>query len=176
MKIIADRGDALRTVFPCPATPLSKFAKVNGVLAALAAQDSTSITFTTAPAALSTVEIFYGNDIVIPPAVRTVSGASVLMLAPPADKGLTLFLSVTAGTGTLDCKVQQLDEVSGQFFDVAGAAFAQVVAVSQAALTIFPGAAPVAGVSINQTIRNRYRVSYAITGAGFTFSVGAQTF
>ena len=176
MRITSDRGDAIRTVFPCPATPLTKFVKVSGVLAVLTSQTENSVTLAAAPAALAPVEIFYGNDIVIPPAARTVSGVSSVMSAPQVDKGLTLFLSITAGSGTLDCKVQQLDEVSGQFFDVTGAAFAQAVGISQAALTIFPGAAAVLNVSVNGTIRNRYRVSYTMTGAGFTFSIGAQAY
>lgn len=176
MKSVSDRGDAIRTVFLCPATPLTKFAKVNGVLAALTSQDATSVTFAAPPAALATVEIFYGNDIVIPPAARTVSGVSATMQAPPTDKGLTLFLSISAASGTLDCKVQQFDPISNAWFDVAGAAFAQATTAVNAALTIFPGAAAVANVAVNGTIRNQYRVAYTMTGAGFTFSIGAQAY
>lgn len=181
MKQISDTGNGVRTVFNVPASPLTKFATVSGAPVALAGQAENSVTFAAAPANLAPVIISFGNDIVVPPAARTVSGVSATMSAPLVDKGLTLFLSVSAAAGTtptLDCKVQQMDEISGAWFDVAGAAFAQVVTASQAALTIFPGAAQVANVSVNGTIRNRFRVLFTIGGTtpSFTFSIGAQAF
>ena len=169
-----------KTVYNTPASPQTKFAKVAGTLTALTSQTDTNVTFGTAPTAGQSVEIFYGVDIVVPPAVRTVTGFGGLLPPPPFDKGLTLFLSVSAASGTaptLDCKVQQLDVVSGMYFDVIGAAFAQVTGVSTQALAIFVGAQTVAGVSLNGTIRNQYRIAYTIGGTtpSFTFSIGAQT-
>ena len=179
MKSISTAGNAVRTVFPTPATPLTKFAKVSGVLTALASQTEISITFASAPADLAPVEIFFGADIVIPPATRTVSGVGATLTPPTVDKGLTLFLNVSAASGTaptLDCKVQQLDLISGGWFDVPGAAFTQAVGVSATLLSIFAGAAGVANSSVNRTIRNQYRVAYTIGGTApsFTFSVGDQ--
>ena len=163
-------------VFPCPASPLTKFASVSGVLTPLLSQTETSVTFSVAPANLTSVQVFYGNDIVVPPGLQVASNVSAVMSAPPADKGLTLFLSVTSGSGTLTCKVQQFDPVSASWFDMTGAAFAQVTGPTNLTLTIFPGASAVANTSVNGTIRNQYRVNYTITGAGFTFSIGAQTY
>ena len=176
MKSTTEYGSVGRTSFACPASPLTKFAKVSGVLTAISSQTENSVTFASAPAVNAPVEIFYGNDIVLPPASRTVSGTSFTMSAPPADKGLTLFMAVTAASGTLDCQVQQLDLISGVWFNVPGAAFAQATSVTNVALTIFPGAQPVANVSVNGTIRNQYRINYVMTGAGFTFSIGAQAY
>lgn len=176
MKSTTEYGSVGRTVFACPASPLTKFARVSGVLTALSAQNENSVTFGAAPTLNAPVEIFYGNDIVIPPAARTASGQSATMSAPAADKGLTLFMSVTAASGTLDCQVQQLDLISGVWFNVPGASFAQATGVTNVALTIFPGAQPVANVAVNGTIRNQYRINYVMTGAGFTFSIGAQAY
>ena len=176
MKSTVEYGNAVRTVFQCPASPLTKFVKVNAVLATVTSQTENSVVLSSAPASNAYVEIFYGNDIVIPPAVRTVSGVSAVMSAPPADKGLTLFMSITAGSGTLDCSVQQLDLISGVWFSVPGASFAQATSPTNVALTIFPGAQSSANVSVNGTIRNQYRINYVMTGAGFTFSIGAQAY
>jgi hypothetical protein len=170
-----------KTVFNTPASPLTKFAKVAGTLTALAGQTESTVTFGSAPTAGQSVEVFYGQDIVIPPAARTASGLGAVLPAPAIDKGLTLFLCVTAVAGsapTLDCKVQQLDVVSGLYFDVPGASFPQVTGVVNAALTIFPGAPATANVSVNGTIRNQFRVAYTIGGAGpsFTFSIGSQAY
>lgn len=177
MKIYSDVSTGLRTVYPCPASTRNRFAKVGGVVTALASQTDTSVTFAVAPAAGAVVDIFYGNDIVVPPSTFTASGVSV-NLPPPVDMGLTLFLNVTAATATstLDVKVQVLDEISGLWIDVPGAVFATATAISTASLTIFRGAAAVANASVNRAIHNPYRVAYTIGGAGasFTFSVGAQ--
>lgn len=169
-----------KTVYQTPASPLTKFAKVATVLTALASQNETSVTFASPPAAGASVEISYGADIVVPPAVRTLTGFGAVLPAPSTDKGLTLFLSVSAASGTaptLDCKVQQLDVISGLYFDVPGGAFPQAIAAVNSALTIFPGAPTSAGVSVNGTIRNQFRIAYTIGGTtpSFTFSIGAQS-
>lgn len=182
MKSVSDQGNAVRTVFVCPPSPLTKFAKVATVLTVLASQTENSVTFGSAPANLAAVEIFFGNDIVVPPAVRTATGQGAAMPAPrPEWPMLTLFLSVSAAAGTtptLDCQLQQLDVVSGLWFNVPGAAFAQAVGVVNSTLTVFPGAPVSAGISANAAITNQYRISYVIGGTtpSFTFSVGAQAF
>lgn len=170
-----------KTVYNTPASPLTKFAKVAGVLTALVGQTENTITFGAAPTAGQSVEVLYGQDIVVPPAARTASGVGALLPAPAVDKGLTLFMSVTAVAGatpTLDCKVQQFDVISNTYFDVPGASFPQIVAIGNTALTIFPGAPAIANVSVNGTIRNQFRVVYTIGGAGpsFTFSIGSQAY
>lgn len=179
MKTYSDISPGLRTVYPCPASTRTRFAKVGGVVTALASQTDTSVTFAVAPVAGAVVDIFYGNDIVIPPSTFTASGVGVQLLPPLRDESLTLFLNVTAVSGTvptLAVKVQVLDEVSGTWMDVPGAAFASVMSATTASLTIFSGAAAVANVSVNQAVRNIYRVAYTLGGTtpSFTFSVGAQ--
>lgn len=179
MKIYAEVSPGAQTVFPCPASPLTKFAKVNGVLTALASQQEGSVTFGSAPVAGAAVAIYHGPDIVIPPATYTASGSGGALTPPGLANGLTLFLSCTAASGTaptLSVKLQVLDEVSGVWLDVAGAVFATLSAPGTATLTLFPGAATVANVSVNQTIRNIYRAAYTIGGTtpSFTFSVGGQ--
>lgn len=180
MKVNTEFGDAVRTTFPSPMGSLSKFAKVNGVLTAPLSQTENSLTFSVAPAANALVEIFSGSDIVVPPAVYTVSGVGAVMAAPQVDKGLTLFLSVSVVSGTtpsMVAKVQQLDLVSNSWFDVPGATFPAITAAGAAALTIFPGAPQVASISVNGTIRNNYRVAWTIAGTtpSFSFSIGAQS-
>ena len=179
MKIYSDTSPGLRTVYPCPASTRNKFAKVAGTLTALASQTEVSVTFASAPAAGATVDIFHGPDIVLAPAVYTVSGFGAPIPPPALANGLTLFMSCTAVSGTgpsLAIKLQVLDEVSGSWLDVPGASFPAITAAGTATLTMFPGAATVANVSVNQTVRNFYRAAYTLTGTtpSFTFSVGAQ--
>lgn len=181
MQIYQETSPGVQTVYQTPISPMTKFAKVATVLTPLASQTESTVTFSTAPAAGVSVDIYFGSDIALPPAARTASGFGGVMPAPTMDKGLTLFLSVTAASGitpTLDCKVQQFDAVSGQFFDVPNASFAQVTGVASAALSIFPGAAPVDNVSVNGLVRCQYRIAFIIGGTSpsFTFSVGAPSF
>ena len=179
MKIYQNVSPGVQTVFNCPASPLTKFAKVNAVLTALVAQTESTVTFSPAPAAGTSVEIFYGPEIVVPPGTYTVTGNGAAIPPPALANGLTLFLNITAASGTaptLAVKLQCLDQVSGAWFDVPGASFASAVGVSTQTLTLFPGAAVVANVSVNQTIRNIYRAVYTIGGTtpSFTFSIGSQ--
>ena len=179
MKAHSDVSQGGKTVYACPASPLTKFARVNTVLAPLTAQTEVSVTFATAPAAGTSVDIFYGPEIVIPPAVYTVSGFGGAIPPPPLANGLTLFLNVTAVSGTiptLNVKLQVLDQVSNVWMDVAGAAFSTVTAVTTLTFTMFPGAVNTPNVSLNQTIRNIYRAAYTLAGTSpsFTFSLGSQ--
>ena len=161
MRTLQEVSPGIKTVYQTQISPLTKFAKVASVVTPLASQTDSSVTFAAAPAAGALVEIFYGVDIVLPPAVRTASGNGPLLPTPPLDKGLTLFLSVSAVSGslpTLDCKVQQLDAVSNLWVDTPGAVFSQISGVVNVALTIFQGAATQAGVSLNGIVRTPYRV------------------
>jgi hypothetical protein len=181
MRITQEISPGVKTVYLTPISPLNKFAKVATVLTPLASQSESSVTFSVAPAAGASVEIYFGSDIALPPAVRTASGFGGVMPAPTMEKGLTLFLNVTAASGTtptLDCKVQQWDAVSGLFFDLPSASFAQITGVGSAALSIFGGAASVANVALNSLVRCPYRIAFTIGGTSpsFTFSVGATSF
>ena len=179
MKIYQNVSSGVSALFACPASPLTKFAKVNSVLTALASQTETSVTFGTAPASGTSVEIFYGPKIVIPPGTYTVTGNGVALPPPALGNSLTLFLNITAASGTtptLAVKLQCFDQVSAAWFDVPGASFAVATGVSTQTLTLFPGAAVVANVSVNQSLSSSYRAAYTIGGTtpSFTFSIGSQ--
>jgi hypothetical protein len=173
MRVTQDISPGVKTIYFTPTSPLSKFAKVNSVLTPLASQTDTSVTFSIAPVAGAIVEIYFGDDIVIPLGVLTASGFGAVMPVPPADKGLSLILNVSAVSGTtptMDLKVQRMDEVSGVWFDVTGASFAQVTGVTTALLSIFPGAPAAANSTVNSIIRSRYRIAYTLGGTAPSFA------
>jgi len=179
MKVYSDIAFAGKTVYASPASPATKFAKVNNVLTALASQTETSVTFAAAPTAGLAVDIYYGTEIIIPPATYTASGFGGAVPPPSLANGITLFLVVTAASGTsptLAVKVQILDQVSNTWIDVPGATFPSVTGVTTATFTMFPGAVTVPNMSLNQTIRNIYRAAYTLGGTtpSFTFSLGSQ--
>ena len=179
MKVYSDIAMGVQTRFNCPPSPVTKFVKVNNVLVAVASQNAVSVTLASAPAAGTAVDIYYGADIVIPPAAYTATGVGGAIPPPNLANGLTLFLVVTAVSGTsptLGVKLQVLDMVSNTWIDVPGASFPTVTGVSTNTFTMFPGAVPAANVALNQTIRNIYRAAYTIGGTtpSFTFSLGSQ--
>ncbi len=96
-------------------------------------------------------------------------------------RGVTLYLDITASGGTtetLDIKVQGKDPVSGKYFDIAGAAFAQQLATGVAVLTIYPGIAETSDISVSDVLPLTWKVvatvgSCAADGT-FTFSLGAS--
>jgi len=93
-------------------------------------------------------------------------------------KGVRLFLDITAASGTtptLDVKIQGKDAISGSYYDIAGAAFAQQTTTGTADLTIYPGVAETANVSVSDIIPRDWRAVATIGGTtpSFTFSLGA---
>lgn len=93
-------------------------------------------------------------------------------------KGVRLFLNTTAETGTSSgtCKVQNYDYTSLTYQDVPGAAFAAIDDTSSddVNLTVYPGVAETANVSVSDVLGRRWRVHCAITGTSLTFSIGAH--
>ena len=94
-------------------------------------------------------------------------------------KGVRLYLDITAASGsspTLDLKLQGLDAESGSYFDLAGAAFAQQTGTGSVMLTIYPGIAETANVSVSYYLPETWRVMATIGGStpSFTFSIGAD--
>ena len=94
-------------------------------------------------------------------------------------RGIELYLDITAASGsspTLDIKLQAKDPTSSKYFDVPGAAFAQQVTTGQAALTVYPGIAETADVSVSDILPGVFRFVATITGTtpSFTFSLGAN--
>ena len=179
MKISSEVSNGVKTTYVCPPAPLNRFAKVAGVLTPLTTQDGLTVTFGSPPAAGAQVDICYGNDIVVPPAAYAVTFNSLPMMPPPVGAALTLFMNISAVSGTtpsMTSKVQALDAVSGVWMDVPGAVFPAITATGTAVLQIGLGSTPLANVSVNQSVRNQYRVASTITGTtpSFTFSIGAQ--
>ena len=179
MQIYSEVSPGAVTVYKTPVSTLTKFAKVAGTLTALASQSTTSVTFSTAPAAGAVVDIYYGNDIVLPLSVFTTSGVGGRVPPPFPAAGLSLILNCTAVSGvtpTLAVKVQEFDHVSEAWVDIPGASFASITAVGMSALMIFPGAVGAANASVNALVRHPFRIVYTLGGTApsFTFSVGAH--
>ena len=94
-------------------------------------------------------------------------------------RGVQLVLDYTAESGTsptLDVKVQVKDPVSGNYVDLAGAAFAQQNAVGTNMLTIYPGIAETANVTVSDGLAKTWRIVGTVGGSDtptVTASVGA---
>jgi hypothetical protein len=90
-----------------------------------------------------------------------------------------MVLDITAASGTtptLDVKLQRFDVTSGQYVDVAGAAFAQKTTTGTDDLVVYPGATVTANRSISSVLTDTYRVLWTVGGTtpSFTFSVGGS--
>lgn len=95
-------------------------------------------------------------------------------------RGVRLLLNISASSGTnevLDVKVQTKDSVSGLYFDIPGAAFAQKTGTGASTLTIYPGIAETANETVSDVLPLNWRVVTTIGGTDtptFTFSLGAS--
>lgn len=94
-------------------------------------------------------------------------------------RGVRLHLDIDAASGTtptLDIKVQAKDSLSGNYFDIPGAAFTQKTAAGTDDLTVYPGVAETANETVSDVIPRTWRVVATIGGTtpSFTFSVGAS--
>lgn len=98
----------------------------------------------------------------------------------PQEKGVKLFLDITAVSGTnptLDIKLQSKDPVSAKYEDMAGAAFAEKTATGQGILTIYPGVAETANVSVSDILGSTWRIVATIGGTDtptFTYSLSGD--
>lgn len=87
--------------------------------------------------------------------------------------GARIFLDVTnANGGSVTPKVQVLDQISGNWVDLSGAAFAATSANGTSHLTIRPGIAETANVSVSDSLGNTIRVVATVATATVTFSIG----
>jgi len=92
--------------------------------------------------------------------------------------GVRLYLKITAKTctsPTLDIKVQGKDPASGDWIDVAGAAFTQKNDVGSDILTLHPSMTAAANDIVKEPAPTTWRLVCAIGGSDtptFTFSVG----
>ena len=98
----------------------------------------------------------------------------------PQQKGVRLFLDITAASGTsptLDIKLQVKDPLSAKYEDMAGAAFAQKTGTGQDILTIYPGMAETADESVSDILGSTWRVVATIGGTDtptFTYSLSGD--
>lgn len=117
---------------------------------------------------------------VLASAARTDSTVTSVDQTNERWRGVRLILDITAKSGTnptLDVKVQGKDPVSGNYYDIPGAAFAEQSTVTTVELVIYPGVAETANVSVSDVLPEVWRV-HATTGGTdtptFTYSVGAS--
>jgi len=108
---------------------------------------------------------------------RSTSSNSGTVSAVPGSKGVHLVLDITAASGTtptLDVKVQRYDGASSKWVDLPSAAFAQKTSTGTSDLTIYPGIAETANVSVSDVIGDEILIVWTIGGTtpSFTFSIG----
>jgi len=95
-------------------------------------------------------------------------------------KGVRFHLDATAVSGTspsLTVKIQVYNPVADSYQDLAGAAFAAATAASTQNLTVYPGIAETANVSVSDVISQAYRAVGTVTGSAtptVTASVWAE--
>jgi hypothetical protein len=86
-------------------------------------------------------------------------------------KGCICYVNVTVdGGGTVDFKLQ-FETPQGDFVDIAGAAIAQMGAVGQLHLTVYPGIGETANVSVSDHLPYRWRAVLTIGTAAMTVEV-----
>lgn len=121
-----------------------------------------------------------GHGTVFASAARTTTATSSA-IANPLARGAVLWLDVTVfdrgdADETMDCKVQIQDPVSANYTDLGGAAWAQIASASATtvALTVYPGIAETANVSVSDVLPDQWRVVCTIAGTSpsATFSIG----
>lgn len=89
-------------------------------------------------------------------------------------KGLDLFVNTTSsGSGSLAVKLQRKDPVSGTWFDLPSATTGAINDPADVNLTVYPGIAETANVSVSDALGLVWRVHATVTTAAVTFSVGA---
>lgn len=88
-------------------------------------------------------------------------------------KGITLYVDVTGSmaSGTLVVKLQGKDPVSGKFKDITSVATASLTGAGTTAVTLYPGVAETANVSISDVLPYQWKAVATVT-SGMTFSVG----
>ena len=89
-------------------------------------------------------------------------------------RGVDLFVDTTSSTaGTLTVKIQKKDPASGNWYDMAGASSGSIADPADVLLTIYPGIAETANVSVSDHLGLVWRVHATVGTAAVTFSVGA---
>ena len=91
-------------------------------------------------------------------------------------RGIHLVLDITVDAGgTLDVKLQRKDPLSGKYVDIPGASFPQQSGVGTTELTVFPGIAETANVSVSDVLSEVWRaVATMATSPDMTFSLAGS--
>ena len=89
-------------------------------------------------------------------------------------RGVDLFVDTTSTTaGTVTVKIQKKDPNSGTWHDLTSATTGSIADPADAILTVYPGIAETANVSISDHLGLIWRVHATVGTAAVTFSVGA---
>ena len=96
------------------------------------------------------------------------------------SKGVRLYLDITARVGTnptANFKVQVKSSLTGNYHDLAGASFAQKIAVGTDELIIYPGIGETANRAVSDVLSREWRIVFTVGGTAtptFTFSINAE--
>ena len=109
---------------------------------------------------------------------QTISGQTATITNTNASGGI-FFFNITASSGssqTIQFKLQALDPVSGNWFDILNATSPSLTTIQQASVTVYPGIVGIGNSTVPTTLPRSYRVAWTIGGTtpSFTFSVGLQ--
>lgn len=123
------------------------------------------------------------NGIIFASAERTESadphglGAGIYVseeMQNPGARGVDLFVDTTStGAGTLTVKIQKKDPASGNWYDLTSATTAAINDPADVILTVYPGIAETANVSVSDHLGHIWRVHATVATAAVTFSIGA---
>lgn len=92
----------------------------------------------------------------------------------PGARGVDLFIDTTSsGSGTLTVKLQKKDPNSGTWHDLTSATTTAINDPADVILTVYPGIAETANVSVSDHLGHTWRVHATVGTAAVTFSVGA---
>ena len=92
----------------------------------------------------------------------------------PGARGVDIFtVATSSGAGAVTVKVQKKDPASGTWIDLTSAATAAIADPGSSVLTIYPGIAETANVSVSDHLGYTWRVVATVGTAAVTFSVGA---
>jgi len=114
------------------------------------------------------------HKVVLPSEARTAATYTSPAIASEGRLGGKFYLNITNLTGTLDVKIQNLDEISGNWVDMPGCAFAQKNGTGTSELVIYPGVAETASVSQSDVLGGAFRANCVVATGPITFSIGVD--
>ena len=104
-------------------------------------------------------------------------GAGIYVSEPIQNfnaRGVDIFVDTTSTTaGTVTVKLQKRDPSSGTWHDLTSATTGAIADPADAILTVYPGIAETANVSVSDHLGLTWRVHATVSTAAVTFSVGA---